>query len=115
MTMMRPEASRLLAGIGLMALAGLATAPSGSTAPASLPAAASGAWESALRDARNVDVNQAHASELERLPGIGPALAGRIVAERQRRGRFTGPGDLLRVRGIGPATIEKIENYLAFE
>ena len=53
-----------------------------------------------------VDVNRADESELDQLPGIGPVLAGRIVAERETNGPFSGYLDLQRVRGIGPKTAE---------
>lgn len=55
-----------------------------------------------------VDVNRATARELEVLPGIGPALAGRIVASREEEGPFRTVEDLQRVRGIGPATVERL-------
>lgn len=55
-----------------------------------------------------VDVNRATARELEALPGIGPALAGRIVASREEEGPFRTVEDLQRVRGIGPATVERL-------
>lgn len=55
-----------------------------------------------------VDVNRATAAELERLPGIGPALAARIVALRSESGRFARPEDLTAVRGIGPRSIERL-------
>lgn len=65
-----------------------------------------------VRPARDrVNVNRADASELERLRGIGPALAARIVALRARKGRFTRLEDLLEVRGIGPATLEEIRPH----
>lgn len=60
----------------------------------------------------SIDVDRASAAELQRLPGIGPALAGRIVAERGVGGPFGGPEGLLRVRGIGPKTLEKIRPFL---
>ena len=59
-----------------------------------------------------MDVDRAAAVELERLPGIGPALASRIVADREQNGPFHGPEGLLRVRGIGPRTLERIRPYL---
>jgi competence ComEA-like helix-hairpin-helix protein len=49
-----------------------------------------------------IDPNSATAAELDRLPGIGPSLAARIVEERERR-PFTSVEDLTRVRGIGAA------------
>lgn len=58
---------------------------------------------------RPVDLNRADAAELQRLPGIGPALARRVLEERRRLGgRFRSAGELLEVRGIGPATLERI-------
>lgn len=55
-----------------------------------------------------VDLNRARIEELEALPGIGPALARRILESRAREGRYQVPDDLLRVRGIGPATLERL-------
>lgn len=60
-----------------------------------------------------VDVNRATTAELERLPGIGPALAGRIVAHRATVGRFSTLDDLVAVPGIGPATLERLRPHLA--
>ncbi|MCS6797821.1 MAG: ComEA family DNA-binding protein [Myxococcota bacterium] len=56
-----------------------------------------------------VNVNTASAEELERLPGIGPARAAAILELRQRLGgRFRTVEDLLRVRGIGRATLRRL-------
>ena len=55
-----------------------------------------------------VDINRASASELDKLPGVGSVLAGRIVEERETRGRFSSYRDLQRVRGIGPVTVERM-------
>lgn len=60
-----------------------------------------------------IDLDRATAEELERLPGIGPSLAARIVAERERGGAFRGAADLLRVPGIGPRKLEAIRPFLA--
>lgn len=54
------------------------------------------------------DLNHAGLSQLIALPGIGPALAGRILAFRERNGPFSGPDDLIKVKGIGPAKLERI-------
>lgn len=57
---------------------------------------------------RLIDLNSAPPAELELLPRIGPALAARIVEDRQARGPYRSLEDLDRVRGIGPLTIEKL-------
>jgi comEA protein len=57
---------------------------------------------------RPVDLNDATATELVALPGIGPAMAGRILAYRKEHGRFASVDDLDRVRGIGPATLRRL-------
>jgi competence protein ComEA len=54
-----------------------------------------------------VYVNQADISELRRLPGVGPKRAEAIVALRQRVGRFQRAEELLRVKGVGRATLRK--------
>lgn len=60
-----------------------------------------------------VDPNRDDARRLEALPGVGPRVAARILAARTVR-PFTGPDDLLRVRGIGPRTLARLRPYLVF-
>lgn len=55
-----------------------------------------------------LDVNRASAAALEALPGVGPALAGRIVASRDADGPFRDADDLLRVNGVGPALLDRL-------
>lgn len=59
-----------------------------------------------------VDVNRAEWPELVQLPGVGQTLAERMIADRQRNGRFRSAEDLSRVPGIGPRTLERIRPYL---
>lgn len=59
----------------------------------------------------SVRINSASAEELEALPGVGPALAQRIVNERSK-GHFKSADDLLRVPGIGKAKLEKMRSYV---
>lgn len=61
-----------------------------------------------------IDVDVAPASELERLPGIGPALAGRIVADREANGPFGSAAALQRVRGVGPVLAGRLAPYVTF-
>lgn len=54
-----------------------------------------------------VHINSASAGELQSLPGVGPALAQKIITERQQA-RFTSVDDLRRVPGIGKAKLERL-------
>jgi comEA protein len=75
-------------------------------ATAAAPARASAS--AAVSGGGRVDVNTAGAAELERLPGIGPALAQRIVEWRAANGPFRAVDDLQRVPGIGAAKLERL-------
>lgn len=59
-----------------------------------------------------IDLNLATAQQLMTLPGIGPALAERIITERTERGKFESVNDLTRIRGIKGKTLEKIAPFL---
>lgn len=58
-----------------------------------------------------VDVNAARIEELELLPGIGPAKAMAILALREERGAFGSIDELDEVKGIGPATLERLRPF----
>ncbi len=55
-----------------------------------------------------VDLNRASAAELETLPGVGPALARRILEDRLSHGPFASLEELTRVSGVGPSTVERL-------
>jgi competence protein ComEA len=59
-----------------------------------------------------VDINRATASELEALPGVGPATAEKIVSEREANGPFASPDDLMRVPGIGEKKFEAMREMV---
>jgi competence protein ComEA len=61
-----------------------------------------------------VDLDVATAAEIERLPRIGPALARRVVADRESLGAFGSLAGLDRVRGIGPGVAAAIRPYVTF-
>ncbi len=96
-----------------------ADAPGAGPVPASLRTAVEegvAAEERASRplaSGERIDPNFADAAELRRLPGIGPARAEAILAERRRGGPFASLADLLRVPGLGPTTIERLAPHLA--
>lgn len=59
-----------------------------------------------------VNINAADAAALEALPGIGPALAARIIAWRESEGPFGAVDDLLAVSGIGPSVLESLRELV---
>ncbi len=77
--------------------------------PAPVPAEVAGTDGSA----EVINVNTAPEADLERLPGIGPALAAAIVEWRENNGPFTTVDDLLAVPGIGPAKLDGLIDQVA--
>ncbi len=71
--------------------------------------------ESPATPARKLDLNEASASELERLPGIGPVLSKRIVKYRNSLGGFQSVDDLSEVYGLPPETLIKIRPLLTLQ
>ena len=68
----------------------------------------------AVAGGARVDLDTALPEEIERLPRVGPALARRIVANRDSLGPFGSLSGLRRVKGMGPATIERLEHLVTF-
>ena len=60
----------------------------------------------------SLDINNAPPRELSLLPGIGPAMALRIIETRQQRGPFKSIDDIIHVRGIGKITLEDIRPFI---
>lgn len=59
-----------------------------------------------------ININTAGAAELDKLPGVGPALAERILQYRTEHGLFARPEDLENVSGIGTKTYEKMASQV---
>lgn len=62
--------------------------------------------------AAKINVNTATAAELETLPGVGPVLAQRIMAYRERYGPFKAIEDLMKVPGIKEAMLRRLQDYV---
>jgi competence ComEA-like helix-hairpin-helix protein len=67
------------------------------------------------QEAPPVNINEASREELERLPGVGPALAARIVEHRERFGRFRRAEHLLLVRGVSERRFLQLRPYITAE
>jgi competence protein ComEA len=63
---------------------------------------------------RVINVNTASVVELEALPGVGPAIAERIVRHREEHGRFQSLQDLDAVKGLGTRKLQKLQPYVVF-
>lgn len=92
------------------ALAEQSPAPSQATPP---PAAQKSTANAQLQG--TVNINTADATQLALLPGIGPKAADSIIEYRKSAGDFTSIDDLVRVKGIGPKTLEKLRPYLSLK
>lgn len=59
-----------------------------------------------------ININYADEGELDKLPGVGPAMAKRIIEYRQTQGLFQSIEDLKKVRGIGEAKFTKLKDKI---
>ena len=59
-----------------------------------------------------ININTASAVELQKLPGIGPVIANRILEYRKYNKNFTSKDELARIRGIGIKKVERIKKFI---
>ncbi|MBN2466634.1 MAG: helix-hairpin-helix domain-containing protein [Deltaproteobacteria bacterium] len=59
-----------------------------------------------------LDVNSVSATDLEKVPGIGPQISRAVIAYRMKHGPFADLEELLRVKGIGAKKFQRIKKYL---
>lgn len=76
-------------------------------------AASFAAADAAAETTGVVNINTADADQLQLLPRVGPALAGRIIEYREANGPFRTIDEIVAVKGIGDNSLEKLEPYLA--
>jgi competence protein ComEA len=68
---------------------------------------------SAKASGGKVDLNTATVADLDTLPGVGPATAAKIIADREENGPFRTPEDLMRVPGIGAKRFESLKDLVS--
>ena len=76
-------------------------------------AASAAARPTSASEPHRLNLNEAGAATLTSLPGIGPALADRIVAFREKNGFFQSVDDLVHVQGIGSNQVERLRPLVA--
>lgn len=72
-------------------------------------------YEKIIKGRNSVNINTADAQKIETLPGIGPKLAGDIIAYRTEHGPFLLREDLLKVKGIGRNKFDGIKDLIMLE
>jgi len=83
--------------------------------PGFIPDAASAAGPAVAAASSPVNLNQAGVADLQGLPGVGPALAERIVAYRDAEGPFQSIDQLAEVKGIGTKKLEKLKDNVTLK
>ena len=68
--------------------------------------------EALLKNEKSVNINYASVPELIKLKGIGPALADRIIKDREANGLFKDKDELNNIKGIGPKKFSAIKDYI---
>ena len=101
-----------LTGVFLCGLLTLYASDQRRLADGSLETESAALQESFMPDVSPLDLNTATAEELDTLPGIGPALAERIVAYRETNGPFEHVEEILEVSGIGEAKFADLEGRI---
>ena len=116
----------LLAGTaGFLSLAGLLQNPFQSIQAEALPMRQAGVETSlgglperqsvTVADVAHVDINHGSTEDLQRVPGIGPVLAERVIRYRQENGNFSSIRDIQNVKGIGVKRFARLEPYIRID
>jgi len=62
-----------------------------------------------------ISLNKANQDELQKLPGIGPVIAARIISHRSQNGPYHSVEELLKVKGIGEKVLNRIKPLIIVE
>ena len=71
--------------------------------------------KSSAKVVSKININKVSLSEIQKIPGIGPVLAARLIDHRNINGSFKSIDELLDVKGIGPKKLEKIRAWIKIE
>jgi len=96
-------------------LAPLLWCPACATPPRDAASEAQLSLSAKVENARPVNINVASATELEKLPGVGKAIAERIIAHRTEYGPFRRAEHLMMVRGISDRKFRAIRSMIVVE
>jgi hypothetical protein len=101
-------------GVSSASLSSTGFPPPGARIDVDLRGARPALQESPLGPKPPVDLDVADTAQIGRLPWVGPALARRIVANRDSLGPFGSLKALRRVKGVGPATLDRLAGLVTF-
>jgi len=93
--------SRLDVALAFLLVLGLALAP-----------AAVLAQQGKTAPGEKVNLNTATQEQLQTLPGVGPAIAQRIIEHRNKNGKFNRIEDILNIKGVGEKIFQRIKDRL---
>jgi competence protein ComEA len=96
-------------GAGSDGSSGTGTGESGGT---SYSGSTGASGSTASGDITFVNINSADSTDLQKIPGVGPATAEKIIAYRQKNGYFRRKEDIKNVSGIGDKTYEKMKDLI---
>lgn len=109
------EANREIVNLALPLSDGMHVHVPGNAEEGALPVVSGGIVPGSDSPGTPININTASLEELDRLPGIGPSIAQRIIDYRQENGSFTAIEEVQNVSGIGPAKYEEIKDLITLQ